>query len=70
MSQREAFMFEKFIVLKPKAGDFPPEAVEAVEQGIREGVPIAYADHPKLGKAVICSAGQGPMVVWREKEGS
>lgn len=67
MSQEEAFLFERFIVQKPKAGDFPPEAVEAVEQGTREGVPTAFANHPELGKAVICSAGQGPMIVWRER---
>lgn len=70
MSQKDAFAFEKYIVGLPKPGEFPDEAIKVYKESLAEGVPTAFADHPEKGKAVICTAGQGPMVLWREGEGA
>ena len=68
MSQEEAFEFEQHFCHPKKAKiSFPPEALRVYEESRKEGLPTAFSDHPEKGKAVICSAGQGPMVIWREK---
>jgi hypothetical protein len=71
MSQERAFKYEKYFVQPGKILDhpegFPDEAFRIFKESNCEGVPTSYADHPELGKAVICSAGQGPMILWEER---
>lgn len=46
----------------------PIEGVMVMNESIREGVPTAMVKHPKHGYVVICKSGQGPYVIWIERE--
>lgn len=45
----------------------PAQARELAEQGTRERVPTGIGWDEKLGWFVLCTAGQGPCLVWKEK---
>ncbi len=60
------FEFEKFLIENPDLDSMPKEAVDIYLDSSSEGVPTGISRHPKYGLAVICSAGQGPMILWSE----
>jgi hypothetical protein len=59
----------ELLVKRDEATDYrrvPLEALGAYYESAKDGTPSAIVKH-STGWYVICSAGQGPMIVWREK---
>ena len=63
-----AWEAEKYLIPSEEwdTSGVPPEALAVVEKS--RGVPVGIARHPKYGWIVLESSGQGPYVVWWERE--
>jgi len=48
--------------------EIPAHALEAFRLSAEDGTPTGIAHHPEHGWCVIATAGQGPMLIWAEKE--
>jgi len=46
----------------------PPDAVALARAESESGVPTGLAHAPRLGWVVLQSSGQGPYVIWSERE--
>ncbi len=54
--------WEKYIV------DNSEEAIDIIKESLKYKTPIAIGRHPEEGLFLISSAGQGPVVLWKENE--
>lgn len=57
---------EKFLIKPKDWNKAPPEAQAIAKKSSKGGVPTGIAYDPRNGWYVICSAGQGPFVIWSE----
>lgn len=69
MSGINPMELEKHIHMSINLADAPIEAIGAYFRSAREGVPTALVKHPTGGWFVICTAGQGPVIIWKESMG-
>ena len=58
----EAIDLEKYII------DCSPELIKLIVSEVRYKSPIAIGRHPILGLFILCTQGQGPMILWCEWE--
>lgn len=47
---------------------FPELIHQQLEEDLRTGYPVAIGRHPEIGLFVIESGGQGPYLIYQEKE--
>lgn len=68
MELNECLSLERKMIPVDRWNEAPEHAQKLAQEGTDEGVPTGIGKDEKLGWFVICSAGQGPMLVWSENE--
>lgn len=68
MNTYDCMALERKMIPVDRWGDAPEHAQKLAQEGTDDGIPTGIGKDEKLGWFVICTAGQGPMLVWSEKD--